>query len=211
MIDELRELLRYKDLLKQLVIRDLKVRYKNSILGFFWSLVNPLVQVATITVVVKYIMRLDIPNYSAYLLVGYLPLVFFQMALLDSVSVVDASRPAAESLLPARGAADIGGDREPYPFPARAADILRLSYVLSSLPTRRADHEDRPHAARANRDTDDADSGPHVLRIVPERVLRGHEIHTDRRAERALLPDPGDVCHRTRVYKDTRGLARAAV
>ncbi|MCL5104468.1 MAG: ABC transporter permease [Armatimonadetes bacterium] len=88
MTDELRELLRYKDLLKQLVIRDLKVRYKNSILGFFWSLANPLVQVATITVVVKYIMRMDIPNYSAYLLVGYLPWVFFQMALLDSSQVV---------------------------------------------------------------------------------------------------------------------------
>jgi len=88
MIEEIKELLRFKDLLKQLVIRDLKVRYKNSVLGFFWSLANPLVQVATITIVVKYIMRLDIPNYSAYLLVGYLPWVFFQMALLDSSQVI---------------------------------------------------------------------------------------------------------------------------
>ncbi|MEN6356938.1 MAG: ABC transporter permease [Armatimonadota bacterium] len=88
MIEEIKESLKYKDLLKQLVIRDLKVRYKNSVLGFFWSLLNPLVQVATITIVVKYIMRLDIPNYSAYLLVGYLPWVFFQMALLDSSQVI---------------------------------------------------------------------------------------------------------------------------
>lgn len=88
MIEEIKELLRFKDLLKQLVIRDLKVRYKNSVLGFFWSLLNPLVQVATITIVVKYIMRLDIANYSAYLLVGYLPWVFFQMALLDSSQVI---------------------------------------------------------------------------------------------------------------------------
>jgi ABC-type polysaccharide/polyol phosphate export permease len=88
MIDELKELYKYRDLLKQLVVRDLKVRYKNSVLGFFWSLANPLVQVATITIVIKYVMRLDIPNYSAYLLVGYLPWVFFQMALLDSSQVI---------------------------------------------------------------------------------------------------------------------------
>ena len=88
MITHLRELLKYRDLLKQLIVRDLKIRYKNSVLGFFWSLLNPLVQVATITIVVKYVLRLDIPNYSAYLLVAYLPWVFFQMALLDSSQVL---------------------------------------------------------------------------------------------------------------------------
>jgi lipopolysaccharide transport system permease protein len=47
MLTELRELYRYRDLLAQLIARDLKVRYKNSVLGFFWSLLNPLLQVAT--------------------------------------------------------------------------------------------------------------------------------------------------------------------
>lgn len=88
MLNELRELFRYRYLLSQLVVRDIKVRYKNSVLGFFWSLANPLLQVATMTVVIKYVMQLDIPNYSAYLLVGYLPWMFFQMALLDSSQVV---------------------------------------------------------------------------------------------------------------------------
>lgn len=90
MLKELSELYKYRDLLAQLVVRDLKVRYKNSVLGFFWSLVNPLVQVATITVVVKYVMRVEIPNYSAYLLVAYLPWTFFQMSLMDaSQSVIE--------------------------------------------------------------------------------------------------------------------------
>jgi ABC-type polysaccharide/polyol phosphate export permease len=84
MFNELSELFRYRDLLTQLVVRDLKVRYKNSVLGFFWSLLNPLVLVATITVVFKYIMRVEIPNYSAYILVAYLPWMFFQMALMDA-------------------------------------------------------------------------------------------------------------------------------
>lgn len=92
MIEEFKELLKYKDLVRQLVIRDLKVRYKNSVLGFFWSLLNPLLQVATITVVVRYIMGLTLRNYSAYLLVGYLPWVYFQMALMDSSQVILSHR-----------------------------------------------------------------------------------------------------------------------
>ena len=92
MIDEIKELFRYRNLIAQLVVRDLKVRYKNSVLGFFWSLAVPLVQVATITLVMKFLMRVDIPNYSAYLLVGYLPWMFFQMTLLDSSQVILAHR-----------------------------------------------------------------------------------------------------------------------
>ena len=114
MISHLRELLKYRDLLKQLVIRDLKVRYKNSFLGFFWSLLNPLIQVATITIVVKYVLGLDINNYSAYLLVAYLPWVFFQMALLDSSQVLIIHR----DLL-----------RKVY-FPR---EVLPLSAVLANL------------------------------------------------------------------------------
>jgi lipopolysaccharide transport system permease protein len=88
MTEQLGELIKYRDLLKQLIMRDLKVRYKNSALGFFWSLLNPLVQVVTMTIVIKYVMSLDIPNYSAYLLVAYLPWMFFQMALLDSSQII---------------------------------------------------------------------------------------------------------------------------
>ncbi|MDO8682156.1 MAG: ABC transporter permease [Armatimonadota bacterium] len=84
MLSDLRELYRYRDLVVQLVVRDLKVRYKNSALGFFWSLINPLVQVAIITIVIKTVMRLPIPNYSAYLLAAFLPWMFFQMSLLDA-------------------------------------------------------------------------------------------------------------------------------
>ena len=89
MLKEFAELLRYRELLLNLVVRDLKVRYKNSVLGFFWSLINPLVQVATITIVFQYIVDFDIPNYSAYLLCAFIPWTFFQMSVLDaSMSVL---------------------------------------------------------------------------------------------------------------------------
>ncbi len=88
MLKEIAELVRYRELLLNLVIRDIKVRYKNSVLGFFWSLTNPLLQVATITVVFKFVLNIGIPNYSAYLLCAFLPWMFFQMSVLDSSTSV---------------------------------------------------------------------------------------------------------------------------
>jgi ABC-type polysaccharide/polyol phosphate export permease len=114
MLKELAELLRYRELVVNLVIRDLKVRYKNSFLGFFWSLINPLMQVATITVVFKYIMNVSIPNYSAYLLCAFLPWTFFQMSVLD----------AAHSVL------EHGSLVKKTYFPR---EVLPVSFVLSNL------------------------------------------------------------------------------
>lgn len=89
MLGEMAELLRYRELLLNLIIRDIKVRYKNSVLGFFWSLLNPLLQVATITVIFKFVLDTGVPNYSAYLLCAFLPWTFFQMSTLDaSMSVL---------------------------------------------------------------------------------------------------------------------------
>jgi ABC-type polysaccharide/polyol phosphate export permease len=83
-LSELRELYRFRELLWILVLRDLKLRYKNSALGFAWSLINPAVQVAVISFVVKYVMRVEVPNLSAYIFCAFLPWSFFQLALLDT-------------------------------------------------------------------------------------------------------------------------------
>ncbi|MCS7300311.1 MAG: ABC transporter permease [Fimbriimonadales bacterium] len=84
----LQELWRYRELLRTLVIRELRVRYKNSALGFFWSLLNPLATVLVMTIVFKYVMGMRIANYSAYILAAYLPWTFFQFALLDSSQTI---------------------------------------------------------------------------------------------------------------------------
>jgi lipopolysaccharide transport system permease protein len=83
-LSELRELWRFRELLWILVLRDLKVRYKNSVLGFAWSLINPIVQVAVISVVVRYFLNVGVPNLSAYVFCAFLPWSFFQLALLDT-------------------------------------------------------------------------------------------------------------------------------
>ena len=64
LFDQFRELVAYRYLISNLVIRDLKVRYKNSALGFFWSFLNPLMQIAVLTIVFKYIMGSKIPNFT---------------------------------------------------------------------------------------------------------------------------------------------------
>lgn len=84
MLAELRELFRFRELLWILVLRDLKVRYKNSALGFAWSLINPIIQVAVISVVVRQVMRVEVPNLSAYIFCAFLPWSFFQLALMDT-------------------------------------------------------------------------------------------------------------------------------
>lgn len=93
MLANLKELWSFRELLFTLVERELKIRYKNSFLGFFWSLLNPLITVVVMTFVFKNFLRLETPNLSAYLLAAYLPFVFFQMSLLDSAQSVLAALP----------------------------------------------------------------------------------------------------------------------
>ena len=58
MVDELKELWRFRELLVSLVARDLKVRYKNSTVGFFWSFLTPLMTVAVMTFAFNYVMAI---------------------------------------------------------------------------------------------------------------------------------------------------------
>ncbi|MEZ5162709.1 MAG: ABC transporter permease [Fimbriimonadaceae bacterium] len=98
MRENLRELWKFRELLWAMVERELRIRYKNSFLGFFWSLLNPLVTVAVMTVVFKYLMQNSTPNFSAYVLAAYLPFLFFNMTLLDSAQSVLVSLPVVRKV-----------------------------------------------------------------------------------------------------------------
>ena len=69
-ISELGELWRYRFLVWNFVSRDLKVRYKRSVFGFVWVMLNPLLTMAVLTIVFSYIFRFNTPHYAAYLLSG---------------------------------------------------------------------------------------------------------------------------------------------
>jgi ABC-type polysaccharide/polyol phosphate export permease len=77
---EVRELYRYRDFLKLLVAKTIKSRYKRSLLGVAWTLLNPLVTMLVMSVAFSTIFRAAIPRYPVYLLVGLTAWNFFSQS-----------------------------------------------------------------------------------------------------------------------------------
>ncbi len=71
---------KYKFLIRQLVSRDFKTKYKRSILGVFWSFLNPLLTMAVQYVVFSSLFRFDVPHYPVYLITGIVIFNFFTEA-----------------------------------------------------------------------------------------------------------------------------------
>lgn len=69
---EARELFRYRDLLGLMVVNIAKSRYKRSVLGVLWTLMNPVLHTAVVTVAFANIFRVSLPNYPLYVLSGML-------------------------------------------------------------------------------------------------------------------------------------------
>ena len=72
MLTALREIVRYRNLLRDLVARDLKVRYKRSVLGVAWTMLNPLLMMAVFTIVFSEILRVPVKNFAVYFLSAFL-------------------------------------------------------------------------------------------------------------------------------------------
>lgn len=74
---KLREIWAYRELIYAFVARDLKVRYRGSVLGFLWSFLDPLINAAVLWVVFTFLFARGIENFALFLLVGILPWNFF--------------------------------------------------------------------------------------------------------------------------------------
>lgn len=89
MISKLRELFSYRELIENLVVRDLKVRYRSSVLGFFWSWLNPLLLMTVFTVVFTVMMpNLAIPKFPVFVLCALLPWNFFSAAVTSAMNSI---------------------------------------------------------------------------------------------------------------------------
>ena len=80
----------YKFLLKELIKRDIKGKYKDSVLGLFWSFLNPLLTMIVLTFIFSFVFKMSIENYPVYFLTGYLMFNFFAAATsgaMDSIKV----------------------------------------------------------------------------------------------------------------------------
>jgi ABC-2 type transport system permease protein len=83
-----RDTYRYRELIWALAQKELRVRYKRSVLGFLWALLNPALLMLVLTLVFGTIMRFSKPHYSIFLLSMLLPWTFFSQCLAYSVESI---------------------------------------------------------------------------------------------------------------------------
>lgn len=88
---QLREIWEYRELLAGLIRKELKVKYKNSILGFLWSLLNPALYLVVYYLVFQVILGNGIPRFAIWILCGLLVFNFFSGALASATGAVLAN------------------------------------------------------------------------------------------------------------------------
>ena len=118
MLRNLARLGRYRGLIQSLVARELKARYRGSILGFFWSFFNPLLLLLVYSIVFKYVMQAahdpKVEPYALFMFCGILPWTWFASSLIESSGVLISGGNLIKKVL----------------FPA---EILPIVTVLSNM------------------------------------------------------------------------------
>lgn len=82
---------RYKDLIKQLVVRDLKLKYRRSFLGYAWSILNPLFTMIVMAVVFSHMFSRNIENYPVYLFTGQILFNYMNISTNQAMHSVDGN------------------------------------------------------------------------------------------------------------------------
>lgn len=97
-MNSLKELYAYRQMIYSLVRKELRGRYKGSVLGFMWTFINPLLQLLVYTLVFSVIMKNGIEKYYIYLFVGLVPWIFFSSAVTSGASSVMASKDMVKKI-----------------------------------------------------------------------------------------------------------------
>lgn len=108
------ELYSYREMIFSLVRRELRGRYKGSVLGFLWTFVNPLLQLCVYTLVFSVILKSNIDKFYLFLFVGLIPWIFFSSSLTGGAGSILASKDMVKKIY----------------FPR---EILPIAYVTSAF------------------------------------------------------------------------------
>lgn len=88
MLNTVLEIYQYREMLKNLVAKELRQRYKGSVLGFLWTFLNPLMMLVVYSVVFSVIMKVNLKHYPLFLFIGLLPWNFFSTSVLTSAGSI---------------------------------------------------------------------------------------------------------------------------
>jgi len=114
---------RYRKLIWLLTVKELKIRYHRSLLGFFWALLHPLLMALVLTVVFSTILRFNVDHYPVFLLSTLFPWTFFSQALAYATeSIVSNGELLKKVYVP------------PVVFPLAAVLANLINFALSLVP-----------------------------------------------------------------------------
>lgn len=114
MIQRVKDIYAYRDMIASLVRRELRGRYKGSVLGFLWTYINPLCQVVVYSAVFSVIFRVEIDKFYLYLIIGMMPWTFFNTAVQGGATCVRAQADMVKKIY----------------FPR---EVIPISYVTSAF------------------------------------------------------------------------------
>ena len=89
---------RFRPLLGELIARDIKIKYRKSVLGVLWTLLNPLFMMIILSVVFSNLFKFDVENYSVYLLSGQLIFNFYSESTTMSMSAILDNGPLIKKI-----------------------------------------------------------------------------------------------------------------
>ena len=119
----LRELLKNRELIWTLALKELRVRYKRSALGFLWALLNPLLMMSILAIVFSTVMRIAVPKYAIFLMSALLPWTFFSQSLAYAVESIVGNGDLLKKVAIAKSV-----------FPVAAVLSNVINFLLSMVP-----------------------------------------------------------------------------
>jgi ABC-2 type transport system permease protein len=119
----LKELYKYRELVWALALKELRIRYKRSSLGFLWALLNPLLMMLILTAVFSTVMRIPVQHYAIFLISALLPWTFFSQALTYSAESIVGNGELLKKVAVPKAV-----------FPVAAVVSNAINFALSLIP-----------------------------------------------------------------------------
>ncbi len=117
------DMYRYRQLIWALALKELKIRYKRSVLGFLWALLNPLLLMVVLSVVFSTIMVNSLPHYAVFLISVLLPWTFFSQSLSYAAESIVGNGDLIKKVQVAK-----------LVFPVSAVVSNMINFLLSLIP-----------------------------------------------------------------------------